>query len=57
MTGRVFTITKGASGFECNVSKDDFRANMRSVCEVETPAKRAEPDFAPKLGGPTPQPI
>lgn len=56
MAGRVFTITKGAAGFECNVSKDDFRANMQSVCDVEAPAKRAEPEFAPKLGGPVLQP-
>jgi len=56
MTGRVFTITKGASGFECNVSKDDFRANMQSICDVEAPAKRVEPDFAPKVGGLVPQP-
>ncbi len=56
MAGRVFTITKGAAGFECNVSKDDFRANMQSICDVEAPAKRVEPDFAPKVGGLVPQP-
>lgn len=56
MAGRVFMITKGQSGFECSVTKDDFRMNMQSVCAAETPATRVEPEFAPKLGGLAPQP-